>query len=75
MKDEMEWKPLDDADHMFDEDVNSVDNMVITKELPFQTEEMSEIMDLRSCLRKIAHNQESLTAEKMSQMAREVLEK
>ena len=46
-----------------------------TKELPFQTEEMSEIMDLRSCLRKIAHNQESLTAEKMSQMAREVLEK
>lgn len=29
MRDEMEWKPLDDADHMFDEDVNSADNMVM----------------------------------------------
>lgn len=46
-----------------------------TKEFPCQTEEMSEIWDLRSCLRKIADIRNNFTSEEMSQMARETLDK
>lgn len=46
-----------------------------TKEFPWQTEEMGEIFELRSCLWWIANNRKPFTSEEMSQMARETLDK